>query len=455
MGKIGSDLNPPVRTDTLPPTGEGGARDTHPATEVRAPNTLTNNPADLLLHNQGRFEGVDDQILTGQTTANTWPDLGATALGPGVTGVVLGPVTGDAPPLVTLMPTKGVSGPQVNANIRAKILDGEQLYRQIMADKPPQATKQNAALLMWYLQALASSKANVSSGNPEGGPALFKEGALTIEDPDHRLEEYLQSFNTYRRSSSHLDEYQKIPKCETYGLDLRGVEMPNGRRTVMFARLPSTREAPNGPNLGEKSLLFLKMEPHGCRGLSFQGTGEKTGVWQGIKRFFSNIGDFIGHACGWLDSVWQRKGEGAVIGQNNRERIDKAVREPYKNLLEAIQSRIASPNHRHPQAAQTLLTTLAELLDDPDRWRKIGGVHFMLDKLNRAQTILDDFPLDDHQSSREYVQQCLTNARNGLWNQGDHHELRFGREVILLQNEMTIGECDEVEGRQRHVPNPS
>jgi len=506
MSKIGSDLVPPtiIPTDPEPsspkdtketktqgtetkvvvPKEEGPSTSKETTVQVEVPKTIKENPADkILAESRVRFPGVSDAVLTGKiSNPEAFVDSMAfrqkldPLMGPQVTGIGLGGETPGPGTKVALMPTSGVGGPEPNARIRQKVLAGEQLYQQIMSGNPPPATKQNVALLMWYLQALASSKAALSSGQPEG-MAMFKEGALTIEDPDHRLEGFLKSLNVYSRSSSHLNEYQRIPGCEPYGLDIRGVETPNERRTLLFARLPSTTEAPDGPNLGEKKLLYLKMEPHGCRGLSFQGTGEKTGVWQGIKRFFANLKDWFGHAGGFITSQRQQGGGLAIVDQNNRERVDKALLEPYEKTINLLKGRLASLSEPGPgqnlKAAQ-LLTALLARLDDPGRSGKTGGIHLMVDKIDKVQELMgkiwlafdatgpgqkfSDLPeemiaelkelgLDELVHTEELegllkeLDKQLGDTDRLLRSQGDHPELRFGREVILLQDEMSIGQC--------------
>ncbi len=447
------------------------------------PEELRQSPADAVLTAlRDEFPGVDDRVLTGVECALDWPDYGVGAhreatrhTGPGMATVVTGHPEGPEA-RVALMPTAGVGGPEVDARIGRKILQGEQLYQRVMRGEPPPPTKENAALLMWYLQALASRKAAASSGQP-GGLAMFKEGALTIEDPGHKLETWLKSFNVYRRSSSHLDEYQRIPGCEPYGLDLRGVEMPNERRTVLLARLPGNRE--------DRSLLFLKMEPHGCRGLSFQGTGRETGVRQSIKRFFANIRDYLGHAGGWRQSVRQRGGDAEITGQNNRERVDAQLRAPYEQTLSWIQGRgaLRADDPEHPQDSErvmgNLVTTIATILDDPARAGQTGGIHTMLEKLDQAQAAWRDIMVAVagtpdgeyvtlgnppvgiilctseararfHDLDRD-LQSRLDATRAQLRSQGDHPELRFGREVILLQDEMAVGQVQPVR-RLGHEP---
>ncbi|EAW1354952.1 hypothetical protein AXP62_23615, partial [Salmonella enterica subsp. enterica] len=66
--------------------------------------------------------------------------------------------------------------------------EGEKIYRDIMSGEPVAPTKDNVVKVMWYLQACASDKVSSSAGGEYEGPQIFKMGAFSVEDNEHRLE---------------------------------------------------------------------------------------------------------------------------------------------------------------------------------------------------------------------------------------------------------------------------
>jgi hypothetical protein len=396
------------------------------------------NPADTLRSNQQRF--TDGADLTGAVVSRE------SANAPGVPGR-LGPAPAGGQQLpagttplnlvsgnpgrttVAAMPTAGVApetNVAVNDKIAAKVRDGAALYQRIAAGDPPPRTKENAALLMWYLQALGSSKAGPSNGEPDK-VALFKSGAFTVADPGNRLKDWLTGFNVYTRASSHLKGFQSLEGCRPHGLDIRGVETPNERRTILFAKIPNPANKTGAPD--DPPLLFFKMEEHGCRGLSFKGTGEKTGVWQGIKRFFANLRDFAGHSLGFLRSLTER---GGLQGQDNRERVNAGILRPYENLLNTL-----------PGEPADVVTAVRTTLDDPKRKDKTGGIHLMVDKLNAALGQLAAARTEAAGDPRrtagiDELKNQLDATLDALRARGDHSELRFGREIILMPEDMVF-----------------
>jgi hypothetical protein len=328
------------------------------------------------------------------------------------------------------MPTAGVHGQDKAAVIQGYINEGKDIYDRIMNGDYAgvgQADKHDVAKLMWFLQALASGKASESSGDPQG-PALFKEGSMFVEDPQGRLEAFLTSANSYPRTSSHMHGYQDMGReYHPHGVDLRNVDTPNERGTVMFARMPQG-EAPaggaaDGPRgTGNRRMLFVKMEPHGCRGLTPRGSGTPrdhetpASVWKGVKRFFLNTKDFFMHGMGFIRSIGQRLGLVAVDGQNNRERIPADVKTAYQGI-------IARAETLGLHAVTTALKARSPLSD-------AGGIKQMLPNLAQALNL----GIADA-NFREQITALQTTLRN----HGDHPELRIGNEVILTQDEMNTG----------------
>jgi hypothetical protein len=338
---------------------------------------------------------------------------------PGTVSITLG--QGDQAK-IALMPTKGVrpeGGQTVEETIRQKVNEGRQVYERILNgdyDNTPQTNKVETAKLMWYLQALGSAKALESSG---GGPgtALFKEGAFMVEDPQGKLQAYLENSNSYSRSSSHMRDFQNQgPDFKARGVDIRGVSMPNGRKTILFQKVP--QEQPTS-----KKMLFVKMEPYGCRGLTCRGSGTPrdhetpSSLWKGVKRFFLNTKDFIMHGLGFMDSVLQRAGLMAIEGQNNRERIPSGLSTSYQALLNRFPEGDASPAYK--------------ILNESNPLSDSRGIKVMHKNLNDLLTSTN-FNTDLDDDLKAQVQQLF----DTIDTHGDHLDLRIGSEIILTQNDL-------------------
>jgi len=323
---------------------------------------------------------------------------------------------------VALMPTTGVSpapGKTVKQTIEQKITEGRKIFDDIQAglyDHVPQTNKEDTAKVMWYLQALGSAKAHESSGGAPG-QALFKEGSFMVEDPQGKLAAYLENSNSYSRSSSHMKDYQSQGReFKPKGVDIRGVSTPNERRTLLFQKIPQ------GPD--QPKMLFIKMEPHGCRGLTCRGSGTPrdhetpSSVWQGVKRFFLNAKDLIMHGLGFMDSILQRAGLMAIDGQNNRERIPSEIKTNYQALLKQFPE-------EDDNLAYTTLNSGRPLSDS-------SGLKVMAQNLERILTLINSNSLADTGGLKEQVQNLLDDIRA----RRDHLDLRIGNEIILTQNEL-------------------
>ena len=318
-------------------------------------------------------------------------------------------LTPDGPQAAVQMPLAGVGGLNPHEAVRMKAAEGRQLLQGILQGNPPPQNLENAAKLMWFMQALGSSKASLSSGG-DNIPAMYKAGALMLEDPHERLETWLNGPDSYDRPSSHLHGFQNAgAPFQPRGLDVRGVETPHNRRTILFQRLPRQGEAPPGaPHTGNTRLLYFKMEEHGCRGLvSFRG--RHRGVFGGIKNFFSNAGDFLGHAFGFAKSLGRHAGLVAITGQENRESIPSRLKSQYKMLLQA--------GAGDPQ--------LAALLGRDNPLSDARGIRQM--KLNIDEAVI---------SGLLEAENPLVVAFRMQLAQRDHLNLRIGNEVILLADEL-------------------
>lgn len=407
------------------------------------------NPAETLARAQQRFPNVSVDVLKGVRSHSDIPEplrnlemqIRQQPRQQGITPVVVGE---GSQAKIALMPNKGVRGPDVDRKIQQSVTQGKQLFDQIMAGGHPQRpNKTEVANLMWYLQALGSAKAGQSSGGDN--PAMYKEGGLFVEDPNGRLQAFLTNANSYGRSSSHMRDYQALgPDFKSRGVDIRNVETPNNRKTILFARLPRNNEVPQGgpKGTGDKRMLFIKMEPHGCRGLTAKGSGtpREDGVapskWKGFKRFFCNAKDLFMHGTGFIKSLGQRVGLVAVEGQNNRERIPSEVRNAYQSVLDQISGTefTGVPADKAEEARSSIMRALENNAPLSDA----GGIKQMLPNLRAAIQAFDALPGAVRDVAPD-IGKNLLNLELTLRSHGDHPDMRIGNEVILTSDEMDVG----------------
>ncbi|EPB0088811.1 hypothetical protein ACXOF6_004297 [Escherichia coli] len=153
-----------------------------------------------------------------------------------------------------------------NESVISLCKEGGMICRDIMSGTQVVPTKDNVVKVMWYLQACASDKVSSSAGLKYEGSQIFKMGAFSVEDNEHRLESFLNKAGAYRRKSSHLREYQKAgEKYQPAGLDIfsKNGYLPHNRKTILFERIPQkSHTTPTG--IPGKNMLFIKMEEHGC-----------------------------------------------------------------------------------------------------------------------------------------------------------------------------------------------
>ncbi|ELH9453251.1 hypothetical protein RQX78_003803 [Salmonella enterica] len=277
--------------------------------------------------------------------------------------------------------------------------DGEKIYRDIMSGEQVVPTKDNVVKVMWYLQACASAKVGSSVGKKYEEPQVFKMGAFSVEDNEHRLESFLNKAGAYRRKSSHLREYQKAgAEYQSAGLDIFSKDgyLPHGRKTILFERMPQkSRATPTG--IPGKNMLFIKMEEHGCH----------------RKR------DKLAHLRDFIPTLLeQRLGvEKTDAGTDNRERIPAALKEQYSDIL----SRYTQITGTKFASSDAMLTT--------------GGVKTMLDDLSRMHN--DIFlNINGHASAGDIVHFLADiNNMSDTLRARDHAELRIGNEIILTRDE--------------------
>ncbi|MDR3204610.1 MAG: hypothetical protein LBV23_07675 [Deltaproteobacteria bacterium] len=330
---------------------------------------------------------------------------------------------------IAFMPNGGKNSPeQIQTYVAAgtaifeKIQDG---YYERFQQHQLSVGEDEIALVIWYLQALAASKAAISVGEDQTWPMEFKEGALLIEDRHYYFEHFLRLANCYSRPSEHFRPYQTSMKFKGYGLDVRSVHMPYDRRSVLFQRLPD-----DAPVKGAR-FLYIKTEPFGNRWLSGQGAGRsvladkapylKPNSFLGeILRLFSNLGETIGRAFS-LDA----EGPARRKGTDNLETVPRSLIKNFKHLITALKNEAKD---------KPKLVKIVSELERAEVDSQTGGVHLALKAVSLAE--IKAYALALYDEGVHKFLKLLTNFYAQTLNtSGDHPRLRFGREVILTTEE--------------------
>jgi hypothetical protein len=332
---------------------------------------------------------------------------------------------------VALMPNSGgkLSSQIIEANVRA----GVAVYEKIKNGEfdglpsfqnPPAVGEDEICSLMWYLQALAASKAAISVGKGLEEAMEFKTGGMLIDDPDGKLKRFLDLANSYGRNSNHFTQYQRELGCQPRGVDVFNVEMPNEAKSVLYQKLPDDK-----PRQGAK-LLYIKLEPFGQRGLSAQQTGfsassiiagcpARQSSFLGIlKRFFQNLG----HT---LSRIFSRDPSRAVIreGVHNLEIVPNSVVKNYYDLVSEFEDLIGHRDEFRP---------ILDDLNSAQGESSPNAVWKIVEAIEKARSTL--YML--RHKSIQLLHNLYRHPLVALAYFGDHSRLRFGCEVILTQEEM-------------------
>ncbi|MBJ8402103.1 MULTISPECIES: hypothetical protein [Citrobacter] len=263
---------------------------------------------------------------------------------------------------------------------------GEEVYRKLITGGDVESTKDNVANLMWYLQARASDKVSVSAGMAKSGPQNFEMGAFSIEDKNYNIESFLRKAGSYSRKSSDLKEFKNAGKeYGSQGLDVnkKDIFLPNGRKTVLFARMPKKSDAvPNG--IPGKNMLFIKMEEHGC----------------------SRISDKIKHG--------RVKDDGGV---DNRERVSPELNVEYTNICA-----------RYKELSIDELLSSAAL-------STTGGIKNMIEDLSKMESnVKIKLNSESSKDDLEKFLSAVSDMQKKLQLRDNSH-LRIGNEIIITDDE--------------------
>jgi len=265
------------------------------------------------------------------------------------------------------------------------------------------ATAENIRDLTTFLMAKANEKG-----------ATFSEGAFSIEDPGHRLRDFLDSSpEVYQRPSSHIDGFQDTPGGGHRGIDmLDGPTLPYGKATVLYGALNAGTEGLPG-----NDRLFLKMEEHGCRLSSGSVRRDPGGPADRPMRFWRDLQQTLGHAMGFFRTALRGISGGRLFPNapdSRKERIPTDLSRQYKGLIETMTR--AGKND------------LADLLRTNSPTSKSQGLRTMLANLD---AVLGQDTLTEGERA------TVKGLRDTIASRYDHLDVRIGDEVVLNQDELS------------------
>ncbi|MEJ5301211.1 MAG: hypothetical protein WHS38_09510 [Thermodesulforhabdaceae bacterium] len=290
--------------------------------------------------------------------------------------------------------------------IQDRINKGYELWKGIQEGTIHRnATPEDVRNLMTFLMAKAMEK----------GPG-FSEGAFSIEDPEHKLKNFLTSCpEVYHRRSSHITEFQQASGGGHFGIDL---PLPYGNRTLLFGEMTG---------LGLlRDRLFLKMETSGCRLFNFGANRSEAPVRDRPLRW-RDAGQFLSHASGYLKTFLRKRSRGFLFAnssESRKERIPTEVSNSFKKLIS--------------QLRQDGKTELADTLERDNPLSSSRGIRTIVYNIGQA---LQD-PLID-----ENTENLLKKFIAHLEFRYDHLDVRIGQEIVLNRDEIVESEPGTQEDR--------
>jgi len=187
--------------------------------------------------------------------------------------------------------------------ITERLNKGEEILTAIFSGKAlPPATTKEVSNLMLFIQLRHEVLHPKES---------FTNGAYSIEDPDGRLADFLDSCKEgYNRSSSHLEGLQNSSLGHGKRNAMRGIDIPGGvttglldkRGTIHYGSIPQQENVQ-----GSTRRLFIQTERHGCRLCPRNFKFWTKSFWVNTSgrahrsMQFSDIGRAIKHACNYFE----------------------------------------------------------------------------------------------------------------------------------------------------------
>lgn len=290
----------------------------------------------------------------------------------------------------------------VAQTLSTRVQNGYDVWREVSAGtKQGPATQEEIRDLMTFLMANSLQK----------GPG-FSEGAFNVEDPGHRLRNFLDSSpEVYQRPSSHIEGFQQAGGGSHRGIDVTGgVHLPYGKATVLYGAMSDGVQGLQGDR------LFLKMEEHGCRLSSHWTPNRDTNMRPDRPARLGDVGQFLGHAMGFFRTVLRGLSGGRLFPNatdSRKERIPSDVERGFKNMLKGLDD--------GGQAA------VADILRRNTPLATSQGIRVMVTNLDHALG----------QELEPETRTQLQRFRDSLALRFDHLDVRIGNEVVLNQSELS------------------
>lgn len=303
--------------------------------------------------------------------------------------------------------------------LQERVKSGYDLYQAVRAGTAPRpATMENIRDLMTFLTAKAGEKSS-----------SFSEGAFSIEDPGHRLRDFLDSSTEmYQRPSSHIPGFRDAVGGAHRGIDMDGVSLPFGKATLLYGALNNGVEGMQGDR------LFVKMESHGCRLTAGKAQNRDAGVHADRPmKFFRDLGQTLGHALGFFKTALRGLSGGRLFPNapdSRKERMPEDVKSSFKGLVARFQA-------KGDEITQTLLSR-----NDPTS--KSRGIRTMVENLDAA--------IGSGRLTGEDLA-AVKQLRDELGTRFDHLDVRIGNEMILDQAELDGDQASSVKGQVRGALN--
>ncbi|MEJ5301214.1 MAG: hypothetical protein WHS38_09525 [Thermodesulforhabdaceae bacterium] len=285
--------------------------------------------------------------------------------------------------------------------IQDRINKGYELWKGIQEGTIHRnATPEDVRNLMTFLMAKAMEK----------GPG-FSEGAFSIEDPEHKLKNFLTSCPD-SRISSHITEFQQASE----GGHFRRIDLPlpYGNRTLLFGEMTG---------LGDR--LFLKMETGGSRLFNFGANRSEAPVRDRPLRW-RDVGQFLSHARGYIGTHLREFSDFlfANSSESRKERIPTEVSKSFRRLIS--------------QFRQEGKTQLADTLERDNPLSSSRGIRTIVANIDEA---LKNPSID------QKTMDLLKQFENHLKLRYDHLDVRIGQEIVLNEDEIVEGEAGTQEDR--------
>lgn len=321
--------------------------------------------------------------------------------------------------------------PNLKQLVQDKINRGHDLVQNLMdgtRGPVPGATIQEVTDIAWFLHVSAESKTGTQ----------FKSGALTTVDSNQRLRQFMDSSpESYQRISSHIEGFKASDGGQHRGIDVpkgHGVDslLPHGRTTILYASM-----IPNATTSMPDTMLFFKLESHGCRLAGPKAQDRDAGHQDRGIRLGHDIKNFLGHTFSFISGIKARI-TGDHGAESRKERIPGEVKTAYKSLVEAAPPGLRDILTRNNPTGTA--SGIRVMLANIDEARRIQGENLgqqdmvEIDLDNNVETPVYDPQL--HQGTDFGQITAFENLIMQNFGTGPDLDYRIGNEVILLPQDL-------------------